>query len=294
MLTWRLPKRSGGYTLCGYSRAAEATAFAIPELELALDAGRIVHNAYPRTILISHTHSDHVLRLPSLQSRRKQPRIVAPVEGIGLIDAFVTASQRLTYAEPNPDLWEPLPKRYSLCGVRSGDVVRWSKGKASFVAEVIACVHKVPCVGYRLSRIVRKLKPEFDGLPGTDIAAARRAGVEVSHDVQAPILTWLGDTTHAVFERHPEALDAPVVMVECSFLEPEHHEAAQRTFHMHWADLEPIVRANPDVCFILTHLSLRYRVDAIWDFFDTHGLPDNAMLWLAPRGSSQGERGLRC
>ena len=49
-------------------------------------------------------------------------------------------------------------------------------GKSAVVVRVVDCCHTVPTVGYLLSTVALKLKREFQGVSGKEIAAARKAG----------------------------------------------------------------------------------------------------------------------
>jgi ribonuclease Z len=66
-------KQQQSLTLTGCSRAGDATAFAVPELNWMLDCGAVVSGGQSaRTIFLSHTHADHVQCLPQQISRRLQ------------------------------------------------------------------------------------------------------------------------------------------------------------------------------------------------------------------------------
>jgi hypothetical protein len=47
---WVLPASAGEFEVVGYSRCAEATSFAFPQLDLILDAGTLVHPHHPATV----------------------------------------------------------------------------------------------------------------------------------------------------------------------------------------------------------------------------------------------------
>ena len=51
-------------TLRGYSKAAEATFFFIPELKVALDMGGIDKSVHSQYFFITHTHSVYLHFLP--------------------------------------------------------------------------------------------------------------------------------------------------------------------------------------------------------------------------------------
>ena len=280
----RLPLSTplGDVTLLGYSRAADGTAFVIPELDIGLDAGRLIHTRRPRHLFIPHTPLDHVSELPRLKSRRTRPGIYAPVETLALLDHYIESAQRLTDAVPDRDAWQELTPSYDLIGAAPGERLTLpGRGQKRLRADVVRCHHTVPCVGYRLLSIKKRLKEEHRGLPGAELARLRKAGVAIEEEIEEPLLTFLGDTTPQVFRDHPEVLEDPIVLVECTFIGPDHHAQAAKTGHTHWDELEPFIHAHPDTRFILTHGSHRYSDEELRDFFAAR-LPDNAVAWVPP------------
>ena len=113
--------------------------------------------------------------------------------------------------------------------------------------RVVDCEHKVPCVGFAFSSVKRAIKPEFEALKadGRLLAAKRREGVEIDHEVATPLFAFLGDTRPDVFARSPWLLDYPVVVTECTFLDDDQLERARRIGHTVWSELRPIVRGEP-------------------------------------------------
>jgi ribonuclease Z len=208
-----------------------------------------------------------------MKSRRKPPTITVPEHATGLVEQFLDAAQRLTSSVVLPDDHE-WTRSYDLVGVRPGDRLPLRRG---LVVDVIACD---PCVGYIFSKVTDKLKAEHRGRPGAELAELRRAGVAVTEAVEAPLLAFLGDTTPRVYETHPELLDCAVVVGECTFLDPEHRAGAWKRKHTHWDDLKPIIAANPQTHFVVTHFSLRYTTDRIRSFFDGERL-ENMVPWVA-------------
>ena len=118
------------------------------------------------------------------------------------------------------------------------------------------------------------------------------SGENVNEEVLLQLFCFLGDTDHRVFEdakdinkrtlKHhkkgmpeprmrPEipnpVFNYPVIIVECTYIDPEHEREAKDDKHMHWKNLKPVVLAHPEIHFILIHFSARYRSDYIDDFF---------------------------
>lgn len=156
---------------------------------------------------------------------------------------------------------------YTLQPTKSGEQIEFIQGSNKFVVKILKMEHRVPCIGYSIYKSQKTLKDEYVGLSGKEIGNLRRLGVEVNEIEEVPFLCFMGDTTHAVFESHPEIFKHKVIVVECSFIDEGSIERAKTTKHMHWFDLKPYVEANPKTSFLLIHFSLKYSCLRIRQFF---------------------------
>jgi ribonuclease Z len=82
--------------------------------------------------------------------------------------------------------------------VKPGDEFELKKEK--YVLRVIKCTHSTPTVGYAFYKVANKLKEEYASLPGKEIGALRKKGIQVTKPVKTPNFVYVGDTTHAVFK----------------------------------------------------------------------------------------------
>ncbi|MER7788307.1 MBL fold metallo-hydrolase [Streptomyces sp. NPDC097640] len=289
--TWEIP--GTGFTLTGYSRANDKTFFHIPELRCSLDAG-LCEGRQVDTVLLTHTHHDHVKDLDFLASRAGTD-IYLPAEAVPYVESFLRASAELNHGAG----YDPgLAGGYRLHGVRQGD--EFTFGRRAHHVRVVECEHKVPCVGYAVSEVGKALRPEYEELRrllvkegrggefGRIVAQRRREGVEVEQEVLRPLFAFLGDTHVRVFERNPWLFTYPVIVTECTFLHDSELERADRVGHTVWSRLRPVVEAHPETLFVLTHFSLRHAEQDILDFFEREGggpgggRPDNVVLWVHP------------
>jgi ribonuclease BN (tRNA processing enzyme) len=73
------------------------------------------------------------------------------------------------------------------------------------------------------------------------------------------------------------------IIIECSFITDDEIEHAISKKHNHWNYMKKYVVENPQVNFILTHFSPRYKKKEIEDFFEKE-LQDNninnVVLWI--------------
>ena len=164
-----------GITIEGYSRAAVQTYSRIPEFKLGFDLG-----AHPWDFMstaswfISHTHLDHVAALPVYVARRRMmkmepPTIYLPEQAVEGVDRILKLFTRLDRGR--------LPCQ--LVGLKPGDEVEMSR---EHVVTVSATAHRVPSLGFVVWERRRKLKAEFQDLPGDKIRDLRLAGTEVTEE----------------------------------------------------------------------------------------------------------------
>jgi len=116
----------------------------------------------------------------------------------------------------------------------------------------------------------KKLKEEYKGLKGKELGEIRAKGIDLDEVHLHHSFCYLGDTHISIFEKNPEILKFPVVIVECTFLSDDADIIARcdRDGHIYWKALEPIVTGNPNTKFVLIHFSLRYSVEEIVKFFN--------------------------
>ena len=247
----------------------------IPELKLLLDA-QSRSQFDPEFICITHGHTDHCFSLPMrILNIRTDPLVFVPDETKNLISDFINATFRMNYADPS------YQHQCHLIGVVAGQVYPL---KNSYQVRVYEMVHNVPCRGYGLQIIKNKLKPEYTGSSKEDLIDLRKGHVEIMHAVVEPVLAYLTDTTTHVFERNPELLSYPYLMIECTFL-PCHPEdvlkelqLAEEAKHVHWNHLYPIIQQHPEITFILIHFSNRYTDLELTQFQQT--IKETNIIWV--------------
>ncbi|WP_026413251.1 MBL fold metallo-hydrolase [Actinomadura oligospora] len=285
--TWRIP--GTGLTLTGYSRANDKTFFHIPELRCSLDAG-LCEGRQVDTVFLTHTHHDHAKDLDYLATNPSGVDIHLPADALPYAESYIRASAELNHG---PAYDPALATGHRLHKVRGGD--EFTFGRAGHHVRVVECDHKVPCVGYAFSQSTKALSPEFDELRrrlvaegrgkefGRLIARAREDGAVVEQEVKRPLFAFLGDTHVSVFERNPWLFDYPVIITECTYLDEDQRERADRVGHTVWSQLRPVVEAHPRTLFVLTHFSLRHSDADVLAFFQQDAeTPANVLPWVHP------------
>ncbi len=259
---------AGPYTIRGVSVGGVYTSLAVPELGLVLDAGIAPRSAAGLdTILLSHGHVDHVGALPALlgiralHGKTTPPRVVMPVEIVDDLRAALDALTRL-------QRW---PLAIEAIGMAPGDEIEL---RGDLRLRAVRTFHPVPSLGYIVVRRVAKLRAEFHGLPGPEIAARRRAGeAMLEHDDRLE-LAYATDTLVSALDRAPDLLRARVLIVECTFLDQRKSlEAARAGCHIHLDELIERADRFENEHVVVMHCSQLYRPDEMVKILDARVPP---------------------
>jgi ribonuclease Z len=255
---------AGPHTVRGISLGGIYTSLAVPELGLLFDAG-----ASPRsvaaidTILVSHGHADHLGALPALlgirglSGKTRPPRVILPAEIVEDVTAVLATMSRL----------QRFPLEIEAIGLRPGDEIEL---RGDLRVRAVRTFHPVPSLAYLVVRRVAKLRPEFQGLTGPEIAALRRSGRDVTEYEDRPELAYATDTLISVFDHAPELLTAGTLIMECTFLdERKTLEAARAGCHVHLDEV--VERADlfaRTQRVVMMHFSQLYRPDEVPGILD--------------------------
>jgi ribonuclease Z len=252
----RVRLNASGIAIEGVSIAGRESFYKLPGFRTLLEFGRAPEDTVSyATVCLTHGHLDHAAGLAHHASRRRlerlpAARVFAPEEAVPDLEAWLAFSQRL----------ENVDYGLHLMPVRPGRSVML---RNDLELKVLPGRHRVPTVGYLFSEIKRKLKDEFLGLPGEEIAAMRSKGVEVTRREETPLLAYPGDCGPAIFEAAPELFQARVLLIECSFLSPEDRDRARDYEHLHLQDFLERAALFQNEVIVLTHFSQRNRVEEI-------------------------------
>ena len=281
-------KMQNGWTLAGHSRARERTCFVVKELKLFLDAGIGCETVQGQFILLTHSHFDHAGALPQLLRGPVRNKVFLPSEVTNRIREYCNASwaMKVNDSKPTPPNYLFTPKEITAGEEFTDNVCTWvpmsegvvlplnGKGdkNGDLFIHAVKCYHTVSTVGYLISEKRLKLKEEYRGVPGAQLAQLRRDGVNINEVTEIFKLAYLCDSTHEVFEhegQREKIFQCSVIIAECSFLQSEMDGEAVKRGHSSWGYLRPIVESHPEITFILCHFSHRYREEEIISFFET-------------------------
>ncbi|MEK6238931.1 MAG: MBL fold metallo-hydrolase [Planctomycetales bacterium] len=266
-----------GLTIEGYSRAAVQTYWRIPELKVGFDFG-----AQPWSFMgtptwfVSHGHLDHIAALPVYVARRRMMKMEPPV--IYLPEGAVETVDRIL------KLFTRLDRGRMPCelkAIRPGMEVELSR---ELVVTAFPTRHTVPSLGFVVWERRRKLKSEYQGLPGDKIRDLRLAGEEVTAETRIPRLTYLGDSAPPGLDVEPAAYESQVLITELTFVAPDHRkDKIHKHGHMHLDDLIQRRDLFKNELIIASHFSTRYHNKQIRDLVKQRlpdMLDDRLHLWL--------------
>lgn len=246
----------GDLKIEGRSWAGDQTWFRLTPPGLALDAGRGAPQlAGAADVFVSHGHLDHVLGVPHILSQRSlhrgvHTRLFCPAEIAEPLAALIAATETLERAR----------YRYELIPLVPGE--RCDLGR-EFTLEAFAVDHVVPTLGLHLWRRKRRLARALVGTPEEELAALRQRGVETSETVEELWLSYCADTGPGVFAAEPRIFASRVLLLECTFLAPDHRDRGGRYKHLHLDDIAGQEARFENETLVLHHLSRRYRIEEL-------------------------------
>jgi ribonuclease Z len=252
----------GELSLVGGSRAGEGTLILLPQLHLALDAGR-AHRALPAmaTVLTSHGHVDHLGGVAYWASQRQlqsmgPARLYAPRHIASGLEDLLELHARLEGGNPY---------EIDVIGADAGDRHRLRQDMDLLFFHTD---HWVPTVGARLLWRRHHLLPALAELSGEEIACRRAAGETVTEETETNLLAYCADSGPGILKDQPQALAAEVLLIECSFYRPGDRDRAARYGHMHLEDLLAAVDQLRCRHLVMLHASRRHRLREVEKYLD--------------------------
>lgn len=249
---------AGAVRLVGSSVAGSETYVVAPELNVGFDVGR----APPEVvgidhIFLSHGHMDHAAGVAYYFSQRMfldnapgtmyvPAALLSPLRELlrlwGEIDGSLPRAN-LVAAHPGHDI----SVRRDLL-VRPFEVNHPMRRRDRTV---------VPALGYAAVEVRKKLRAEFDGLEGPQLVELKKKGIEIEHRLEVPLVAYCGDTAAGDFLRLPHVRLAKVLLLECTFVEPDHRERARAGNHLHVSDFRAFIDDLENEHILLIHLTRR-------------------------------------
>jgi ribonuclease Z len=127
---------------------------------------------------------------------------------------------------------------------------------ADIAANFVVDHRGVPSLGYTILERRKKLLDHYAALAGAEIAALRRTGVQVSVDVDVPAITFIGDcVAHSLHK--PEVWQAPVLVIEATYVDPDDREMAASKGHTHIDEIGALL-STMDPATLPAHIVLKH------------------------------------
>lgn len=248
----------GNVHLLGSSLAGEETFIVAPELNVAFDVGRAQRELLGVDhVFLSHGHMDHAAGIAYYFSQRMfidtpPGHLYAPVGLVEPIRDLLRLWAQIDGHEP-PAHIHP---------VEAGVDVQLRR---DMVVRPFAVNH--PCrrqdqstidaLGFSVIEVRQKIFEEYAQLTGPQIVELKRQGVQITRRVEIPLVAYTGDTAAGDFLELPYVRGAKVLLLECTFVEPDHMDRARAGAHLHVRDLGAIIPRLENEKILLIHLSRR-------------------------------------
>ena len=243
----------GQYSVVGYSVAGEESVVQIPELNVCFDIGRAPYFALTSDfVCLTHGHMDHLAGLAYYLSQRyfqgMQPGTVfIPRELERAVDCMLRC-------------WRDVERQgtpYKLLPMSAGQMFEIRR---DFGVRCYQTHHGGVSLGYGLISIREKLKPEYVGIPGPELADMKKRGIDIQYRLEVPTVVYLGDTTMGRVFEEPDVQNAEILITECTFFDPEHKQKAKAGKHLHVDQFLEVLPSLKNQHIVLTHLSRRTAI----------------------------------
>jgi ribonuclease Z len=243
----------------GSSYAGEETWLGLPELNVGFDIGRAPRDIIPiEHIFLTHGHMDHAAGLAYYFAQRwfvdaapgnlyVAPSLIDPIRRLlrvwGEIDGH----------EPPANLHPAVPGRD--LAVRRDLIVR--PFEVSHFGAKTQRAALSQALGYCVIEVRQKLKDEFAGLSGPQIVEKKQAGIEITRRVEVPLVAFCGDTGPGPFLDLDYVRTARILLLECTFFDPDDLRRSRAGGHMHISDLKAALPQLSNERILITHLTRR-------------------------------------
>ncbi len=260
----RRPPRSGQvgflylppFRVQGISVAGEQTAIHVPELDIVFDIGLCPRPALSAPyVALTHAHMDHVAGLPYYFSQRMFQKM-----GPGTCICHEAIAGPLQSMMCGWVVLEQQHTPHNIVPIKPDGEIQI---KPNIVLKAIEANHTVPALSYVVMEHRKKLLEKFHGLPQEQLRNLKLGGEEITQTLKIPLVACTGDTQMGNSLFRPEFVNAPIVITECTFFEPEHKKRSLVGKHIHIDDLADLLEVWNAEHVVISHTSRRTGLDVI-------------------------------
>jgi len=243
-------KTVGGIQLLGFSLAGEESVLIAPEYNASFDIGRAPREVVSiDNICLSHGHMDHAAGVAYYFSQRT---FVGNAPGRVIVHRGLAAAfQKLM------GVWADIeghPSPGMVLGVEPMEDVTIRRG---LTVRPFAVNHCPTALGFTLIDLRHKLKAEFHGKTGPELVKLKKQGAVIEDRVEAPLLSYTGDTALGRWLDYSFVRQSLVLLVECTFFDHDHLHRAREGKHLHVMDLPQVFEAASESHIVITHVTRR-------------------------------------
>lgn len=250
--------RHDGIRILGFSLAGEESYFVVPELNLAFDVGRGRREVLAvDNVFLTHGHMDHAAGIAYYFSQRmfidNRPGCVfAPEPLVVPIRRLLRVWADIDGREPPANVHAAVPG--TDIPLRRDLVVRPFEVNHPCRRHDRSLVH---ALGFAAIEVRQKLLEEYRDLTGPQLVELKKQGTQITRRVEIPLVAYCGDTAPGDFLDLDCVRNSKVLLLECTFVEPDHRSRAAAGSHMHVSYLRDIIPKLNNEKIVLTHLSRR-------------------------------------
>lgn len=275
------------YTIRGFSRAGLKTSILIDEMNVVFDMGYSNDRAYSYdNKLISHGHNDHIGALHTDHCARKLYNItkdrlyIMPKQCINPFKMIASAVSELNCGKSGEHIkiFDTLLSTKLIDAESCVDnyipLLGSSKPVSEYVVKSINMDHKIKSFGYIIYRKSKRLKPEYQGLAGQEIAKIRAEIGEqnLTFEYLTPLVAYTGDTTINGIIYNQELLNVPLLIMECTGFSNDDKCDCAHGKHIHIDEIGNHADLFKNEKIILFHFSQQYKsIEELLEY--SHNIP---------------------
>lgn len=252
--------RFGELEILAFAISGLASYVMVPRFNACFDLGHCAFEAASLDhVFLSHVHQDHslgVFRHHALRTMfgNAPAKVYVPIESLDALRDTFLALARL---EERSHDEAACPQ---LVGVRAGDRIRLDSKREVLVFDA---VHRIASRAYAVIETRREYLPEWANATRDERRDARVRGIEIATSHTANALTYVGDSTLATLEAHPEVGESEVLFIEATHFAPSPHASSAKWGHTHLDELIALMKRSPATFasqhIVLKHFSTRYH-----------------------------------